>query len=453
MRHLFTLYCMLLLLWPAHAQKYKSVEIKDTPFEMKAIPEYVYPDNYFSIRQYGAKADGKTWCTKAIEKAIRACHKAGGGHVIVPQGDWLTGPIHLMDNIDLHLEEGARLIFSDNPTDYLPAVLTTWEGIECMNYSPLVYAFECRNIKISGKGTFAPRMDKWKEWFARPKAHIDATAMLYKWGAENYPVEERRLTDLPESNMRPHLIQLNRCQNVVLENFSIRESPFWTIHIYMCENCLVRGLDVSAHGHNNDGIDIDMTRNILVENCHFDQGDDAVVIKSGRNADAWRLNSPTENVVVRNCVVADGHTLLGIGSEISGGVRNVWMHDCKVDGVVTRLFYVKTNHRRGGFVENILMENIHTTTPLKRIVALATDIIYQWKDFPDYEKRYTKIQGIHIRNVSCASADIAIDIQGDTHLPARDITIENLSVGKVNKSFCILKHAENVIIDNANITH
>ena len=107
MRHLFTLYCMLLLLWPAHAQTYKSVEIKDTPFEMKAIPEYVYPDNYFSIRQYGAKADGKTWCTKAIEKAIRACHKAGGGHVIVPQGDWLTGPIHLMDNIDLHLEEGA----------------------------------------------------------------------------------------------------------------------------------------------------------------------------------------------------------------------------------------------------------------------------------------------------------------------------------------------------------
>ncbi len=429
-------------------QEYKTIEIPDAPFDMHPIHEFVYPNRNFDIRKYGAKADGKKVNTQAIAKAIKACHKAGGGHVIVPAGDWITGPIHLMDNVDLHLEEGARFVFTDNPTDYLPAVFTTWEGVECYNYSPLIYAFECRNIKISGTGTLAPRMDLWRVWFKRPQAHLDATKQLYRWCSELTPVDERRLTDLDESNMRPHLIQFNRCRNVVLENFKIRESPFWTIHMYMCDEGLVRGLDVYAHGHNNDGIDIEMTRNFLIEDCHFNQGDDAVVIKAGRNQDAWRLNCPTENIVVRNCVVDDGHVLLGIGSEMSGGVQNVWMHDCNAVGDVKAIFYVKTNHRRGGFVRNIYMENARVKSA-ERLIAVDTDVLYQWRKLPDYDTVYTAIENLHVRNLECDSVGIAIDLNGDPHLPIRNVSIENLRVGLVTRYATNINNVENISIRNA----
>ena len=175
---------------------------------------------------------------------------------------------------------------------------------------------------------------------------MEALRKLYTMASTDVPVEERQMA-VGENNLRPHLIHLNRCRNVLLDGFKIRESPFWTIHLYMCKGGIVRGLDVKANGHNNDGIDLEMSRNFLIENCKFDQGDDAVVIKSGRNRDAWRLGTPCENIVVRNCQVMEGHTLLGIGSELSGGVRNVYMHHCDVPASVHCLFFIKTNRRRG----------------------------------------------------------------------------------------------------------
>lgn len=451
-KKLIILFLSLCIVGPAlHATEkkqaqYRTIEVNDAPFAMPAIHEYIYPERNFPITKYGAKADGKTICTKAIARAIANCNKAGGGHVVVPAGDWITGPIHFMSNVDLHLEEGARLIFTDNPADYLPAVFTTWEGVECYNYSPLVYAYDCENIKISGKGQLAPRMEKWREWFARPAAHIEATRHLYDWCSYCTPVEVRRLTDLPESNMRPHLIQLNRCRNVVLEDFSIRESPFWTVHIYMCNEGIARRLNVYAHGHNNDGIDIDMTSNFLVEDCTFDQGDDAVVIKAGRNQDAWRLNSPTRNIVIRNCTVVDGHVLLGIGSEMSGGVENVWMHDCKCLGNIKEIFYVKTNHRRGGFVRNIWLENAHVRFA-RRMAAIDTDVVYQWKNFPDRDTVYTEISGLHIHNVQCDSVWAGFDFNGDPHRPIRDIDLQDLTIGKVRDYLIDIHNAEDVKLE------
>lgn len=443
-----TIILLLLVCLGMRAQEYKYVEMTDAPFTMQPIREYIYPDRNFNITKYGAKKDGKKLCTKAIAKAIEDCNKAGGGHVIVPAGDWITGPVHLMDNVDLHLKDGARLVFTDNPADYLPAVMTTWEGVECYNYSPLVYAYGCKNIKISGQGTLAPRMELWKQWFARPQAHMDATRELYRWCSELTPVDSRRLAEMKNSNMRPHLIQFNRCQNVVLENFKIRESPFWTIHMYMCDEGIVRGLDVYAHGHNNDGIDIDMSSNFLIECCHFNQGDDAVVLKAGRNQDAWRLNKPTENIVVRNCVVQDGHVLLGIGSELSGGVRNVWMHDCKVEGLLKEMFYVKTNHRRGGFVQNIYMENAEAKFA-RRLIAIDTDVMYQWRQLPDYDTVYTKIDGIYLSNLKCDSVNVAIDMNGDEHLPIKNVSIKDIHVGTVTKYATNINNAENVSIKEA----
>ena len=267
------------------------------PFPMPLIKTFRYPQKDFPITKFGAKQGGEFDNTKAIAKAIQACNQAGGGRVIIPAGEWLTGAIHFRSHVNLHLEEDAVLRFTDNPADYLPAVMTSWEGLECYNYSPLIYAFECENIAITGKGRLQPKMDAWKKWFARPQAHLDALKKLYTMASTDVPVEQRQMA-AGENNLRPHLIHFNRCKNVLLDGFQIRESPFWTIHIYMCNSGIVRNLDVKAHGHNNDGIDFEMSRNFLVENCTFDQGDDAVVIKSGRNRDAWRLNTPCENIAL-----------------------------------------------------------------------------------------------------------------------------------------------------------
>lgn len=444
MKNIFCIFLFLMTVATAFAQSYKEVVIKDVPFQMNPIKEYIFPEKMFPITKYGAKAGSKKLCTQAIKRAMEACSKAGGGYVVVPKGIWLTGAVHFQSNCNLKLEEGAVLEFTDNPNDYLPAVHTTWEGVECFNYSPLLYAYECENIAISGKGKLAPRMEFWRTWFSRPPSHIEATRKLYTWCSENVDMKERQLGDTL-SRMRPHLIQFNRCKNVLLENFSIRESPFWTIHIYMCNGGIVRNLNVAAHGHNNDGIDIDMTKNLLVENCSFDQGDDGVVIKSGRNQDAWRLNCPTENIVIRNCVVHEGHTLLGIGSELSGGIRNIFLNNCKVDNHANRLLFIKTNHRRGGFVENIWMKNVSVKT-CQDVFALATDVIYQWKDFPDYETRITKINGLHVENIEVDSCIQACNLQGDERMPVKNVTIRNMKI-KYAKKLATFKNIDSIDIE------
>lgn len=367
---------------------------------------------------------------------------AGGGRVVVPAGEWFTGPIHLKSHVNLFLEEGAVVRFSDNPNDYLPAVMTSWEGLECYNYSPLIYAFECENVGISGKGTLAPVMDTWRTWFKRPEAHLNALRQLYSIGSTDVPVEQRQMAR-GENHLRPHLIHFNRCKNILLEDFHIHQSPFWTIHLYLCNSGVVRHLDVQAHGHNNDGIDLEMSRNFLIENCKFDQGDDAVVIKAGRNQDAWRLNTPSENIVVRDCDILNGHTLLGIGSEISGGVRNIYMTRCKVPQNVHRLFFLKTNHRRGGFIENIYLEDIEAGDML-RTFEVDTEVLYQWKDLvPTYETRITRIDGIHVKNIHCQSADAIYELKGDARLPIRNVFVENVKVDTVRQFINRLSNVEN----------
>lgn len=425
---------------------YETIDV-DAPFPMEPIKVCVFPEQDFVITEYGAVADGEHNNSDAIAKAISACNEAGGGRVVIPSGNWVTGPIHYKSNVNLHLQEGAVLCFTDNPKDYLPAVMTSWEGMECYNYSPLIYAFDCENIALTGKGKLQPRMDTWKVWFARPKAHMDALAELYHQMSKGVPVEERRVA-VGENNFRPHLIHWNRCRNVLLDGIQIEGSPFWTIHMYMCEGGVARNLNVNAHGHNNDGIDLEMTRNFLVENCTFSQGDDAVVIKSGRNQDAWRLNMPSENIVIRNCTILAGHVLLGVGSEMAGGVRNVYMHDCVAPNSVHRLMFLKTNHRRGGFIENIHMKNVKTGSTL-RVLEIDTDVLYQWRKIvPTYEERITKINGIYMSDVQCGSTKMIYDLKGDERLPIQNVNMRNVHVESVSDSTNHVIHAEHITIEN-----
>lgn len=439
----------------AQAAKQKEAQYVEhnvtAPFQMEAIKEFVFPAKSFSITKYGAKAGGEYNNVRAIEKAIKACYKAGGGTVVVPKGEWLTGPIHFMSNVNLHLEEGAVLVFSDNYKDYLPAVQTSWEGMECFNYSPLIYAFNCENIAITGKGKLQPRIKGWSPWFKRPKEHLAASKQLYTWASTDVPVEQRQMA-VGQNNMRPHLIHFNRCRNVLLDNFSINGSPFWTIHLFLCDGGIARNLKVYAHNHNNDGIDLEMTKNVLIENCQFDQGDDAIVIKSGRNRDAWRVNQPTENVVVRNCKVIKGHCFLGIGSEMSGGVRNIYMENCEATDSVFRMMYLKTNHRRGGFIHHVYMKNCKGTCA-GRMFEIDTDVLYQWKNLvPTYETRITPIHDIYMENCELKRTDAIYEIKGDARLPIHDIFLKNLKVGLVYKfinksSNCFNVRSENITYD------
>lgn len=414
------------------------------PFQMPAIPVAVIPSRDFRITDYGAKPGGSN-AAVAFSEAFASAERAGGGRVVVPKGEWVAGAIRFRSNCALHFEDGAKLVFTDDPADY-PEVFTTWEGIECYNHSPLIYAFGCTNVAITGKGLIEPRMKRWsEEWAGYDAKQMAATRELYLWGATNAPMNVRRLMALDGARARPHLIQFNRCANVLLDGFRVNGSPFWLIHLYHSENCIVRNLSTYARGLNNDGLDIDMTRNVLVENCRFDQGDDGIVLKAGRNADAWRLGRPTENVVVRNCDLASSHSLLGIGSELSGGIRNVWVTDCKVE-TAFNLLKIKTGRRRGGFVRDVWVENC-TADDVGSVFSLTTVYAAQYAKFPDFEIRYTDISGIRLKNISCNRARLGVDLKGEVNHPARGIEIANVRIGEVTEGLSRVENCEEVRID------
>lgn len=385
--------------------------------------------NDFSISDFGARDDGSK-CTHAFSTAIDACEMAGGGRVVVPAGRWFTGAVRMKSNCELHLREGAMVVFSQDPVDYLPAVHTSWEGMECWNYCPLVFAYGCTNVAITGKGTLLAYEGRWEDtrwysWEPQENGIKAARRQLYDWGAQDYPVEKRTIYKMKNAHTRPHFIQFNRCRNVRLEGVKVRNAPFWTIHMYLCADVTVRGIDVYAHGSNNDGIDIEMSRDVLVENCVFDQGDDGVVIKSGRNRDAWRLQTPTENVLVRNCYVREAHTVLGIGSEISGGVRNVRMENCRAE-TPHRVFFIKTNERRGGCIENIVCENVTAREALESVFEIDMDVLYEWASFPTYETRVTRISDVMARNIHVGRTKDLIRLMGDERKPPNGIRAENV---------------------------
>ncbi|MBR4229035.1 MAG: glycoside hydrolase family 28 protein [Bacteroidales bacterium] len=430
MRKLIMIFAALVCAANVSAQQYTTVEAPEAPFAFEPLEMFVFPDRDFPITKYGAKPGDVKATTAAFAKAMAACNKAGGGRVVVPAGEWLTGPVHFRSGCNLYLSEGAKLVFDDDLSLYYPAVQASWEGAECMNISPLLYAFECENIGISGPGMLAPEMDFWRTWFNQPESHLQATRQLYAMCSTQVPVEYRHM-EREGVQMRPHLIHFNRCTNVQLGGFKIRESPFWTIHLFMCKDVWAHGLDVYAHGHNNDGIDLEMTQHAVVEDCTFDQGDDAVVLKAGRNQDGWALGMPTQDIVVRNCNVVQGHCLLGIGSEMSGGIRRVYMHDCHSSDQVYRLFYIKTNHRRGGFIEDVTVENVSATKML-RVFEIDTDVLYQWRDIvPTFETKITRIRNITIRNAEATQSEAVYQLRGDSREPIEGVVIENVHVGRL----------------------
>ncbi|HMP07390.1 MAG TPA: glycoside hydrolase family 28 protein, partial [Lacipirellulaceae bacterium] len=331
-------------------------ELLDEVLADIAAPEFPMRD--FPLTEYGASPGGEEDCLDAVRQAIDACHQAGGGRVLVPQGVWFVkGPIHLKSNVNLHLVEGSRLKFSANPDDYLPVVFTRFEGTEVMNYSPLIYALDQENIAVTGAGTLDGQAsnDNWWVW-KRGGGDADI-ARLVEMAEQGVPADDRKFGD--GARLRPNFVQPYRCKNVLIEGVTIVGAPMWVIHPVLSQNVTVRGVTVDSHGPNNDGCNPESCRGVLIEDCTFDTGDDCIAIKSGRNADGRRLAVPSENIVVRNCTMRDGHGGVVLGSEMSGGIRNVFVENCYISSPeLDRAIRLKSNSRRGGYLENLFVRDI-----------------------------------------------------------------------------------------------
>lgn len=395
----------------------------------------VFPARDFAITAYGAVGDGTTQATRAIAAAIEACAAAGGGRVVVPAGRFLTGPIHLRSRVNLHLERGATLAFVRDPEAYLPAVRTRWEGVELMGYSPLIYAYEQRDVAVTGEGTLDGQADNqhWWPWNGRPQYgwregepnQRAARARLFEMAERGAPVAERMFA--AGSYLRPQFIQPYRCRNVLIEGVTIVHSPMWEIHPVLCENVTVRAVTIATHGPNNDGCDPESCRDVLIEGCTFDTGDDCIAIKSGRNADGRRLATPTENVIIRDCRMKDGHGGVTLGSEISGGVRNVFVERCEMDSPnLERAIRFKNNAMRGGVLEHVYVRDV--TVGQVSDTVLSVDLYYE-------EGRagpFTPIvRDVELRNVTSRESEYGMYMRAYPGSEISDIRLVNVRLDGV----------------------
>lgn len=387
----------------------------------------VFPKKDFPVE----KADD---FQKAVNQAIVACHKSGGGRVVIPKGDYVcNGPIRMLSNVDLHLSEGTLIRFGTNPADYLPAVKVRWEGTVCTNYSPLIYANGQKNLAITGSGTFDGQADKfWFAWKKQPNGDDQekAKTILRKMGETGVPEAERVFG--AGHKLRPTLLELYDCEGILLDGFTARQSPFWTIHPVFSKNITIRNLKIGHGTTNDDGIDPDSCEDVLIENCRISTDDDPISIKAGRDQDAWKRRG-TRNVVVRKCTlrsrIANGFC---VGSEMSGGVENVWVDHCTMPNVTLGIT-LKANLDRGGFVRNVWVRNVTIDSCRQAAIRMQMDYhSYRGGNFPPEFDRIT-LETIYVRS----SRDYGWWLEGVPSKPIGLVTMRNVVIvrsGKGNKS-------------------
>lgn len=401
-----------------------------------------FPDRDFAVTDHGAKGDGQTDCTEAFKKAIEAAHAAGGGRVVVPEGTFFCGPIHLKSGVNLHVSRDAVIRFSVSPGAY-PTVYTRFEGTECMNYSPLIYAYEQENIAITGAGTLDGQAsdDNWWAWKTTQGQDVQA---LRDQGETGAPVSQRVYGK--RRKLRPNMIQPYKCRNVLIEGVTIRNSPMWHIHPVLSNNITVRNVKVIGHGPNNDGCNPESCRDVLIEGCYFDTGDDCIAIKSGRNNDGRRVNVPSENIVIRNCRMSDGHGGVVIGSEMTGGARNIFAENCSMDSPnLDRALRIKTNSVRGGTVENVYLRKITIGEVAEAV--LKVNFYYGEADTGDY---VPTVRNIHMENVTSRKSKYALSIRGYDRSPITGIFLKNCAFANVEKPN-LLVGAKELVVESVTI--
>ncbi|HLP39851.1 glycoside hydrolase family 28 protein [Lacibacter sp.] len=417
-----------------------------------------------NIKKFGALPDGNTLNTKAINNAIDACNKKGGGVVLVPAGLWLTGPIVLKSNVNLHLATGATLLFTADKSQY-PLVKANWEGLPQMRNQSPISATNATNIAITGKGIVdgngdgwrSVKSDKltagqWKKLVASGGVVSDDKKTWYPSEAfmkaskgpanpgEIKPGRDAAYFESIKDFLRPNMVLITECKYILLEGVTFQNSAAWCLHPLMSEHLTVRNIFVKNpwYAQNGDGIDVESCSNVLIENSVFDVGDDALCMKSGRDAEGRKRAMPTQNVIIRGCTVYASHGGFVIGSEMSGGARNMYISNCTFIGTDIGLRF-KTTRGRGGVVENIFIKDIY----MKDIPAEAIlfDMYYMAKDpvpllgekreLPKVEVKPVDettpvFKNFHISNVYCNGAAKGIFIRGLPEMHVKDIVLENM---------------------------
>lgn len=450
---ILTISCSKKITPEAETDPWKTMELT-----IKNFPKTNFQDKTYNINDFGAVADGKTLNTAAFEKAIQTCTENGGGKVLVPNGKYLTGAIHLENNVNLHLEDKAEILFSLNPKDY-PIVHTSWEGTELMNYSPLIYAKNKTNVAITGKGILNGQADSTNWW-------IWSGAKMYGWKkgipSQNDPTNREVLVDMAEKGipveqrifgegryLRPNFIEFFECNTVLVKDITVINSPFWILHPIKTNNMIIDGVTVNSHGPNNDGCDPEYSQNIVIKNCTFNTGDDCIAIKAGRDADGRRVAIPSKNIIVQNCKMIDGHGGVVIGSEISAGVNNVFVENCVMDSPnLDRAIRIKTNSRRGGIIENVFVRNLEVGTVKECVLKLNMFYNVYGSQTGNF---IPVIRNINLENVNVKNGGkYSIWAEGYKESPVENITLKNVKIQKVD-SIYLLKNVKNINFINTYI--
>jgi polygalacturonase len=407
-----------------------------------------FPDRDFKIADYGAIADGLTDCTAAFDKAITAANKAGGGRVVVPAGTYISGAIHLKSNVNLYVAEGAVIKFSTDPEKYLPAVRVRFEGIECINYSPPVYAYEQENIALTGSGTLDAQASEinWWKWNLEG-SDLNDIEKLNDYGREGLAVEKRIFG--AGHHLRPNMLVPYKCKNILIEGVTIKNSPMWHVNFVLSQNITIRNVKIIGHGPNNDGCNPDSCKDVLIDNCFLDNGDDCITIKSGRNNDGRRVNVPCENIVVRNCRMKDGYGGVVLGSEMSAGVRNIFVENCVMDSPkLDRALRIKSNAERGGYIENVYLRNIEIGQVNEAIFSI--NFYYGEAEKGPY---LPTITNINFENVTSQKSKYVLFMHGFVKRQSiTDIYFKDCSFDNV-QSADIVTGAKKIVFENVKINN
>lgn len=382
----------------------------------------VFPARTLVVTELSHKNNRALDARSHIQRSIDEVARQGGGRVVVPPGEWfIKGPIRLVSHVELHLPEGSRLTFSDDPDDYLPPVFTRWEGTEVMSLSPLIYVCDAENVAVTGKGMISGNGRS-----ARQRGMVQRGIdqdRLREMGDEGVPVAERVFGKgrvLP-----PSLMQFQRCRSVLVEGVTIIDMPLWGVHLLYSRDITVRGISVNSRSANNDGIDIDSSEMVNVDQCTFVTGDDCIAVKSGRDRDGRVVGRPSSDVVIQNCHMQFGQSAgVAIGSEMSGGVKNVYILRCKMDRVGTAL-NIKSNRDRGGYVEHIRLGNT--------VVDVCDTLVGVTTTYHSYRGGHfvAQMRDILVEDVWCQNAHRGLAILGDSDGPIEGFSASALRVDSV----------------------
>jgi polygalacturonase len=422
----------------------------DLPNILARIKPPTFPNKVFNITDYGAKS-GSSDSSDAFKKAIVAANAAGGGQVLVPEGSFLTGAVTLLSNVNLHLADGATVKFSTDPKKY-PNVFTRWQGIELMNFSAFIYAYGATNVAITGEGSaLLDGQGPSGPWFDYDGKRDPDWQKLQQQAVDKV-APEKRVYGMGHF-LKPNFIQLYKCQNVLIDGVHLRNSAMWNIHPVLSSNITVRNVNIYSRGGMVDGIDPESCRDVYIHDNYFDTGDDSIAIKSGRDADGLRINVPTENVVVEKNQMRGRWGALTVGSEASGGARNIFFQDCDIaPGSSYHPFYavyIKTNKRRGGIIENINVRNITGKTFDKGVIYVTMN--YSLTGPGKGAIVNPVVRNITIENLTANGAPAAIQLDGLSASHIKNVKVVNSTFTNVKTAKPSIKNADGTVFTNVKI--